>query len=329
MKIPNHCRKVINIIFIFTANDSIYVMRTFNLILILIVFFSCNKSYDSAASRLIRTEFTDYKGNIFYSEYGYDDQGRIITITNHENSGQPDVAVTINYNGTGAILLSHPDTEPLYNRTTEVHLTLDANGRMLKRIEYTQDFSKTLVVQAGGKFAKDTLLCEYDAAGLLKKTTESRYDSAWSDPISYRASKLTATSSYTNNAGNLTTFDEYAVYPVNTSSGGVISVSGGTSEYHNEFRYTKSFPNKTDFKNAAVLNEYVQYYEVFLNSNYNNMPDQVIRNTVDKDINGAVIFSGISTIDIERAYNTDGLLSSVSILSHNTPYTMINYFYAR
>jgi hypothetical protein len=59
------------------------------------------------------------------------------------------------------------------------------------------------------------------------------------------------------------------------------------------------------------------------------MPDQVIRSTVDKDINGSVIFTGTTTIDIERAYNTDGLLSSVSILSQNTPYTMINYIYGK
>jgi hypothetical protein len=304
-------------------------MRTFNLILILFVFFSCKKSADSAATRLIRAEFTDYNGNIFYSQYGYDNQGRIITITNHENSDQPVVAVTIDYTGDEVVLLSHPETDPLYKTTTEVHLTLDANGKMLKRIEYTQDESMTIVVPTAGKFTKDTLLCDYDAAGLLKKTSEIRFDSTWSDPTSYRASRLTATSTYTNNSGNLTTFDEYAVYPVNSSNGGVITVSGGTSEYHNEFKYTKTFPNKTDFKNAAVLNEYALYFEPFLNINYNSMPDQVIRNSIDKDINGSVIFTGTSTIDIERAYNSDGLLSSVSVLSHNTPYTNINYFYGR
>jgi hypothetical protein len=208
-------------------------------------------------------------------------------------------------------------------------LTLDANGKMLKRIEYTQNQSRTVVLPTAGNFTEDTLLCEYDATGLLNKTTQSRYDSNWSDPIYYSARRITDTATYTNDADNLTKINEYAVYPVHASQGGVVTVAGGTSEYHNEFRYTKSFPNKTDFKNAAVLNEYMLYYELPLNINYQNMPDQVIRNTTDRDINGAVIFSGTSTIDIERAYNTDGLLSSVNVLSHNTPYTTINYFYGR
>lgn len=303
-------------------------MRTFILISGLFMVFSCKKTNETA-TRLLRTESTDYNGNVFYSEYGYDNQGRITTITNHENSDQPSVAVTISYNNGEAVLLSHPDTDPLYNTTTEVHLTLDANGRMLKRIEYTQNQSRSVVIPTAGNFKKDTLLCEYDATGLLQRTTGSRYDSNWSEPTYYSARRITDTATYTNDAGNLIKIDEYAVYPVHSNQGGVITVSGGTSEYHNEFRSAKSFPNKTDFKNAAVLNEYAQYYELPLNINYKNMPDQMIRNTTDRDINGAVVFSGISTIDIERAYNSDGLLSSVNVLSHNTPYTTINYFYGR
>ena len=304
-------------------------MRIYILISGLFIFCSCKKSNESAATRLLRTESTDYNGNVFYSEYGYDNQDRITMITNHENSEQSAIAVTISYNGNEAVLLSHPDIDPLYNRTTEVHLTLDANGRTLKRIEYTEDLSKPVPAPGAGKFTKDTLLSEYDADGLLNKTTESRYDSTWSDPTSFSARRLTATATYTNEGGNLTSFNEYAVYPVNSVSGGIVTVSGGTSEYHNVFRYTKSFANKNDFKNAAVLNEYALYYELLLNINYKNMPDQVIRNTTDKDINGAVIFSGTSTIDIERIYNTDGLLSSVNVLSQNTPYTTIKYFYGK
>lgn len=304
-------------------------MRIFFLIFISLFLFSCKKSSDSVATRLLRTESTDYNGNVFHSEYGYDKMDRITTITEYENNEPPAVAVTISYHANEAVLLSFPDDDPVYNQNKEVHLTLDANGRMLKRIEYTQNQSRSVVIPTAGNFKKDTLLCEYDATGLLQRTTGSRYDSNWSEPTYYSARRITDTATYTNDAGNLIKIDEYAVYPVHSNQGGVITVSGGTSEYHNEFRSAKSFPNKTDFKNAAVLNEYAQYYELPLNINYKNMPDQMIRNTTDRDINGAVVFSGISTIDIERAYNSDGLLSSVNVLSHNTPYTTINYFYGR
>ncbi|MEP6467464.1 MAG: hypothetical protein ABJB05_14240 [Parafilimonas sp.] len=51
---------------------------------------------------------------------------------------------------------------------------------------------------------------------------------------------------------------------------------------------------------AAVLNEYMLYYESPFNSNYKNMPDQVTRSTTDKDKNGVIIFSGTSITDIDR-----------------------------
>jgi hypothetical protein len=295
-------------------------MRIFVPIFSLFFFFSCKKYNESVSTKLLRNESTDYNGNVFCSAYAYDNSDRIISITNYENSDPPAVDVTITYNNNEAILLSHPQEDPLYNRTTEVHLTLDENGRMLKRIEFTQDISKTSPVQTAGHIRYDTLLCTYDAGGLLNKTTESRYDSTLSDPTSYSAGSLADTATYTNEGGHLTTVDEYAVYPRTVSQAGVITLAGGTSRYHNEFRYTKSFPNKTDFKNAAVLNEYALYYELLLNSNYKNMPDQAIRNTIDKDINGTVIFTGTSTVDIEREYNTDGLLSTVNVLSQNTPF---------
>ena len=78
-------------------------MRIYILISGLFIFCSCKKSNESA-TRLLRTESTDYNGNVFYSEYGYDNQERITTITNHENSEQPAIAVTINYNGNEAVL---------------------------------------------------------------------------------------------------------------------------------------------------------------------------------------------------------------------------------
>jgi hypothetical protein len=304
-------------------------MRIFFLIFISLFLFSCKKSSDSVATRLLRTESTDYNGNVFHSEYGYDKMDRITTITEYENNEPPAVAVTISYHANEAVLLSFPDDDPVYNQNKEVHLTLDANGRMLKRIEYTHGVAKTPPVQPTEKFRYDTLLCEYDASGLLKKTTQRRYDSTWVDPTYNTTTRLTSTVSYTMEAGNLTSSDEYAVYPVITRKGGIITASGGSSEYHNVFRYTKSFPNKSDFKNSAVLNEYLLYYEPPLNISQKNMPEQVIRSSTDKDINGSVIFTGNSTIDIERSYNADGLMSSVNVLSHNTPYSQINYFYGR
>ena len=126
-------------------------MRTFNLLLIIFIFFSCKKSTESVAARLLKMEATSYNGDLFHTEYGYDNQGRITTITNYTNSEPPRVAVSI----------------------------------------------------------------------------------------------------------------------------------------------------------------------------------QVIQSSVDKDISGSVVFTGSTAIDIERTYNTDGLLSTENILSRNTQYIVTNYFYGR
>ena len=121
--------------------------------------------------------------------------------------------------------------------------------------------------------------------------------------------------------------DEYVTYPYTTTQGGVTTISGGSSEYHQVFHYSKAFPNQRDFKNAAVLNEYKDRYEPALNSNYKNMPDQVLSSNIDRDMNGTVIFTGNGTTDIDRIYDEKGFLSSVSILTPTTQYRKIDFFY--
>ena len=304
-------------------------MRILTLIFVSLIFFSCSKSTDPADLRLLRTESKNYNGNMLYTEYGYDNQGRITTITQHENNEQPAVAVTISYNGNEATLLSYPDFEPMANETKQVRLTLGAGGRMVKRIEYYHEVPKATAIQTSEKFRYDTLVCEYDATGLLKKTTTSSYDSASLNLTFNIVSRSTTSASYNTVSGNLVSQDEYAVYPIITRNGSITTISGGSTERHNVFKYTKAFANNTDFKNAAVLNEYQQYYEPWLNSNYKNMTEQAIRNTIDKDINGSVIFTITTTIDIERTYNTEGLLSAVNIVPGTTQYIAINYFYGK
>ena len=295
----------------------------------LLFFLSCKKTVDSSATRLLRTEAADNYDNVLHTEYNYDNNNRIVAIKQYKNSDEPVTAVTISYNGNEVVLLSHPDVEPAYDETTEVHLSLDENGRLLKRIEYTYEVEKVFSSKPSEIFRYDTLLCEYDAAWLLKSTTESRYDSIYVDVTHNNVSHLTSAASYTNDGNNLISINEHANYPGAIRADGVTTASGGSSDYHNIFSYSKSFPNHIDFKNAVILNEYKLYYESPFNSNYKNMPDQITSSSTDKDINGTIIFSGTTIINIERTYNDKELLSTVNIPSMNTPYKVINYFYGR
>ena len=304
-------------------------MKILTLTLISLLFYSCQKSGNSASTRLSRTEYTSYNGDVLYNEYGYDGMGRITSITQHINTAQPTVAVTIQYNGNNATLISHPDNEPTLDQTRQVLLSLDAGGKLLKRIGYTHGVSNAVTPQPSELFSYDTLTCEYDAAGLLKKKTYSRYDSSWVNPTYTLSTLLNSTASFTSTGGNLISSDEYVVYPRTTRKDGIVTVAGGSSEYHNIFDYSKSYPNRMDFKNAAVLNEFRYDYEPMLNSNYKNMHNQMVTNNTDRDINGTIVYTANTTIDAERTYNTDGLLSTDHILSANTQYTTLKYFYGK
>ena len=292
-----------------------------------LLLFSCNKSGNSVSTRLMKTESTSYTGDILHTEYGYDMSGRITSITEYVNSAAPAVVVTIQYNANEATLISHPDNEPTMDQTREVILTLDADGKLLKRIGYTHGVSKTTSPQPAELFSYDTLVCTYDAAGLLENETGSRYDSTWVNPTFTQATRFHSTTSYNSANGNLVSSDEYVTYPITTRDDGIVTVAGGSSEYHNVFGYSKAYPNKMDFTNAAVLNEFRLYYEPLLNSNYNNMHNQMVSNNTDKDINGTVVYSGTSTVDIERTYNTDGLLAADNIIPGHTQYIAVSYFY--
>lgn len=294
-----------------------------------VLLYSCKKIADNSPVKLLRTEATDNSGNVWHTGYNYDNSNRIIAIQTFENNDTPVIAVSISYHGNEVVLLSDPGTEPVYDQTMEVHLSLDENGKLLKRIEYIYGIEKNATVQPSVMVRYDTLTYAYDAAGLLQTTTGSRYDSNYVDTTLYRVSRYTSTASYTNDGNNLTSTDEHVSYPIITKTFGVITNSGGSSEYRNIYNYPKLFPNHKDFKNEAVLNEYNLYYEPPLNSNYKNIPDQVIRSSIDKDLNGTIIFTGSSTINIQRTYNDEELLSEVNILSLNTPYKVIRYFYGK
>ncbi|MEO6547313.1 MAG: hypothetical protein ABIN94_04915 [Ferruginibacter sp.] len=298
-------------------------------IFVSLLLFSCSKSDDPAAIKLLRTEATDYNGIILSTEYVYDNMNRIVAIKQAENNAPANVSVTIDYKGNEAVLISFPNIEPSYKRTKEVHLSLTENGKMLKRIEYTHGVSINPAVLLPETFLYDTLTCAYDAAGFLTETSRSLYDSSGGDQANNAGSRLTSTTTYTIQAANVVSSDEHAIYRVTRRNAGIVTTTGGNSDYHHTFNYTKKYPNQTDFKNVAVLNEFLDYYELVMNVQQKNMPDQVVINTIERDLSNAVTFTLNTTVDIERAYNGEGLLSNINILTSNTQYRKILHFYGK
>ena len=278
------------------------------------------------ATTLVRTESVSYSGFVQHTIYEHDRNGRIITIKEARDDAEPAVTVTITYTENEVVLLSAPDWDPSLNQTKKVVLTLDGSGRTQKRIEYTYKQPK-LVESSYESFVYDTLHFEYDASGFLIKTEGSRYDSTWIDATRNQVTRATSHATYTIQSGNVVAIDEFVEYPRVSREGGLTIHGGGSSEYHKIFKYTKSYPNKADFRNAAVLNEYKQYFDLPLNMNWSNMPDQVVQSTKDRHINGTVIFEIESTIEMERIYNGDGLLSAIMIPRGNVQYIETRHFY--
>jgi len=293
-----------------------------------LLFFSCNKS-NEVAIKLLRTEATDYNGVLLATEYVYNPEGRIIAIKQAENSATPAVAFNITYNGNEIAMLSNPKIDPVYNTSKEVHLTLDAKSNVLKAIGYTYSVGSYPYNSSTKKFNYDTLVYMYDAAGFLKETKQNFYDSSWTEHDNTNVGKGNTTISYTTVGGNVTAKDEYSVYTRIIINGGNTNLTGGTSEHHFNYKYTKAYPNKTDFKNATVLNELRDYHELLLDEKYQNMPEQVVIQSLEKDINGTVYFNYTSTGDVERIYNDNGLLSGADVLTPTTQYRKVRYFYNR
>ena len=313
-------------------------MKLLLLLFAAVVFISCKKNTEGAL-KLIRKEATTYTGVLLKTEYEYDSQNRIIAIKQAENNAALTTAVTISYSGNEAVLISQPTWDPSSNITKEVGLTLDGNGKLLKKIGYS--YMVPISGTSSERFIYDTLVCEYDAAGFLQYCTSSLYDSTWSDPGYTSTDRAVSRDTFVTANGNLARKDRYVTWNrVGINSGGTV-LDGGTSENHSVFSYAKSFPNQADFTNAAILNEtldfsgvmsyygWAGYFETLLAAQYQNMPEKVVNHSIDRDLNGTITFDYISTYENERTYNAEGLLSMVDITTPGTPYTQIRYVYGR
>lgn len=312
-------------------------MKRLIMLLALLLFFACKKE-DKAGLKLLRKEVITYTGALQITEYVYDFQDRIIAIKQAENNAPLTTVVTISYNGDEALLISQPKYDPAYNINKEVRLTLDARGKLLKKLGYSNFAAFS---SPSTRFLYDTLTCEYDVAGFLKETKKSFYDSIWQASGNTSIGRANYKGRFTTVAGNLTKLDRLTEYSRINVNAGATTISGGINESQTTFSYTKMYPNKTDFKNAAVLNEtldfygildyddWAGYFEPLRDSKYANMSEKATTQSIERDLSGSITNNYSSTIEVTRTYNSDGFLSTVEMLNPGTPYSKIRYIYGR
>lgn len=225
-------------------------------LLITLLFFSCKKNNEGPL-KLIRKEATTYTGVLQTTEYVYDSQNRIIAVKQGENNATPATFVTVSYTGNEAVLISHPTYDPAFDITKEVRLILNGSGQLLKKTGYVNMVAKTNPLSRRSRH--DTLVCEYDAAGFLKYTTWNLFDSTQSDPGYTAVDQAITKDTFTTTNNNLVKKDRLLQYTRTITNGGGTTISGGSAENHSLFGYEKLYPNKTDFTNAAILNEVIDY----------------------------------------------------------------------
>lgn len=304
-------------------------MKKVGIVVMTLFLFTCNSDDDDAnkARILTRIEALSYSGFVENTFYEHDQQGRIIKKRKQRDDGDFSESFTATYSGNEITLTYEPYHDPLFTQSTHVVLTIDERGKPEKRIEYTLKESNDGSVVPTRQFIYDTLYYEYDAAGFLARTMGKRYDSTWIGDNHHRVMRSASTATYTMESGNLVSIEDVTDWPIVTQNGNTTVHGGGSSQNKIVFKYGQSYPNKTDFRNAVVLNQFRRDYEPILNENYANMPDQAIITYKNKDINGDVTFVlENSVINMERVYNSEGMLSSLRIPG-GTQFIETNYFY--
>lgn len=300
---------------------------------------SCKKEHTETAQRLFRTEELTNNGTIYVTEYGYDAQGRIITIKKGSNNNPVQPFITVTYNGNEATLQFQPATDSVSTTTRQIRLTLDAGGKLLRRVFFGQqvDLLHPNYYEAG----TDTMDCSYDAAGFLKTVSVRRSDSFWRPPSTSISGRRTFINQYTTADGKLTNIDQSGLDTHILNDGSNMYINTRTLEYQWILSYSKLQPNKYDCSNAAILNQtiggsegssqyyYFNLYDPMVDAQYRYMPDrtQIHGREVEGNGNVAIDFTGV--VEVNRTYNASGMLATTETISPNPSTKRIRYFYGR
>jgi hypothetical protein len=258
----------------------------------------------------------------------YSSAGKITKLVNHP-ANQPAVTIfNVSYNGNEIIMVTPEVNDGSVKITDTTILVTDGNNRVQKKIRCSFQEFKAPQHNPQRTYIYDTVLYEYDAAGLLKKEAHSSRDTTWFNPptgLSTSTTRRVGGVSYTNSNGNVTSINDVSDFTaVKYERGNVFTVRNNTV-IATSFDYTKAYNNKTDFANTAILNELQVFAGAPLNKSYANLPDKMTVTTISKDGSGTVTSSQSYTINNSMGYNNYGFLLNRS--DPATPAQKTTYIY--
>jgi YD repeat-containing protein len=288
----------------------------FPCLLTLALFTSCEKDNDPPVNpdevRLTGVDAKNNNGDVWQTRLEYDASGKISRATIQRNNGPVSASYNISYSSNEVVLAAQPYNDASLTNTDTIRLLLDANGRLVRRTQYTFLEFKAPVNNPQRTFIYDTIHYEYDAAGLLNKKIHGNTDSTWFNPpfsLSTTNIRTTGVSNYNNQNGNVVSVDEKDTMRSVNRQNNQVFLNTETTETNTLFEYSRAFPNKTDFTNAVILNE-LNLFGSPLNRNYRNLPELISSSTIKKSANGTVISNDQSAINQQFTYNAYGFVAT-------------------
>lgn len=303
------------------------------LLLLAYLIASCKKEdppINTDEIRIFKTINT-INGNKVYLNFEYDPQGRLTRLSLDNTQTK----ATIKYIGNEIIITEPTVTNPTITIDHETRYVLDQNKNPTQRI-FTQTKRYFSPVDQTN-FITDTTYYEYDGSGLLTKTIDIHRDSTWILPgtatliTSMALDKITI--NYTSSNGNLSSGNGTGTRLVRTFNGTNTIVYNSIIKKSIQLDYSSSFPNKTDFNNIFILNEYNIIFTkalpespfYMLNKNYKNLPSRIDHNLTEEYTTGGPRQTLSVREEFTYSYNKYGF--ATNIIHAGGPNTNIDIVY--
>lgn len=301
-------------------------------LLSLLFFIACKKeevqaNTDDIRLKEIETIYRD--GQKGYETIEYDASGRISKISSRLNNGPVLSLFDVTYSNNEIRLIYLQSNTAAKKTSDTIWLVLDNKQRILQRRSHRYLAVVSLQEPPQNRYTYDTTNFEYDAAGLLKKQNWSLRDSLWSNNGMIRIynTYATSTTNYTIQGDKVVNANVSGNREIQLRHSGSLSISNYSHTSKHTYHYTKAYPFKTDFSNAAVLNEMNFFNSVGFSKSHAFIPNMIETSAEDKDGNGTITSSDNYTINQHYTYNSYGFIASRT--DDSNPGRITNYIYTK
>ncbi|ANE52134.1 hypothetical protein [Flavisolibacter tropicus] len=291
--------------------------RAFSVLLLLIsctvLLSNCKKDKEDINTDEVRLQAVETKqsnGDIHKLFFDYDANGRIIKIRSGRNNETPTTNFIITYSGNEILIPVTVSDDELNTIKDTIRLLLNADQQVIKRMYHGFHEFKAPTFTPQRTNIYDTTTYSYDAAGLVKQETHGGLDTSWYNPgvETIMVSRTAGFTNYSIKDGNIISTKKEVTSSGYAKQGGIVSTGKSSNETTHAFEYAKAYPNKIDFKNAAILNE-LQLVFPPINKNLRNVPEKILVTDITKNGNGNITSSNSFTINQELSYNKYGFVN--------------------